>query len=248
MVIMETLKPILLVKDLKLGFTEPLHGTALNFEIPAQKLIAVIGKNGSGKSTLLSALCGGEGRISGEVRVAGASKPTYLLKPQELSDLIGYVPQEHLFPSHFRVVDLLALSRLSKLGLWGKMPGIEDPEIQRVSTALQLTSLLEKELGSISSGERQRTFLGRAILQQPKVLILDEPTNHLDPKGIGDFWKMTVGLLKEEKLSVVLSTHDLAFVERHADHVLALDKGQVVFNGPKHQYLQEAVAKKIFEI
>lgn len=245
---METVNSLFKIQDLRIGFERPFHSTPLNFEIPRHRLTAVMGKNGSGKSTLLSSLCAGDGRLSGAIYIEGGSKSVHLMKPLELSELIAYVPQEHLFPSHFRVVDLLALARLKTVGLWGSMPGKEDAEIQKVASHLNLKDLLEKEMGSISSGERQRTFLARAILQKPKALILDEPTNHLDPKGIGDFWRMITTLLKAEEITVILSTHDLAFVEKYADYVIALEKGALLFNGTKQLYLQEKIPERIFDL
>ena len=107
-----------------------------------------------------------------------------------------------------------------------------------------MSHLSEKKLGKLSTGERQRLFLARALLQDPALLLLDEPTNHLDPSGVIEFWKRLMA--RKDGKTIVVSTHDLSFVKSCAHEVIALEKGRVVFVGPKERFLQEGVIEKVF--
>lgn len=244
---METVSKIFRIEDLILGFNRPIHDGPLNFSIPSGKLVAVLGLNGSGKSTLLSVLCGGSGRLSGNAYFGEDKTPIHKFSATKLAEVVAYVPQEHPYPAHFRGVDLMGMALLQRVGVWGRLPGKSDPEIRSLSEKLRIAELLEKNLGEMSAGERQRFFLARAILQKPKVLVLDEPTNHLDPNGVEKIWDSLNRVASAERLSVILSTHDLSFVERFSDHILALGKGGVQFQGSKEKYLEECVARRIFQ-
>jgi len=213
---------------------------------PSGKLTALVGRNGSGKTTFLRAILGERVLASGEIHLEGLSRPTTSCSPRELSKAVAIVPQEHRFPSELRLVDLLRLAYLPSLGLLGRMPDENTPEIQKVLQAFGLEHLARRSLHAISTGERQKAFLARALLQKPKVLLLDEPTNHLDPGAIFDFWETLTKMRTAIPFEVVVATHDLPFVKRYAQWVCALETGNPCFQGEPEAFFTRGIPSRLF--
>ena len=101
-------------------------------------------------------------------------------------------------------------------------------------------------MDGISSGERQKAFLARAVLQNPKVLFLDEPTNHLDPFAVESFWTNLLSARRKNSFEVLVTTHDLEFIRAHADWVYALSQGKPVFDGETKSFFERDWPKKIY--
>jgi len=197
----------------QLAFAQhPLCDVVLEF--PRGKLIALIGRNGAGKTTLLRALLGEPVLSTGKLSLPG----------------VAFVPQEHLYPPDLVVRGLLGLAFLPKLGWFRHLQPQDCAAIEEALVGFGLVPLADRSLKALSSGERQRVFLARAVLQQPKVLLLDEPTNHLDPAAVRGFWELLLEKRRGASFDVVASTHDLAFVQGHADWVCGLEKGRAVFS------------------
>lgn len=202
--------------------------------IPAGALVAIVGRNGAGKTTLLRRILGSQ---PGPGRVALGRKgwDPRTLSGIGLSRLVAYVPQEPAWPADLPVRDAVGLGLLPRLGLW-RRPTADDLALREFWIArFGLGALAEFPIGRISSGERQRVSLARALLQRAEVLILDEPTNHLDPPGAAEFWRALVEA-RESLGGVLVSTHDTAFVAGHADWVLALEQGGVGFSGSRRDF------------
>lgn len=216
----------------------------LSFRLPKGKITALVGRNGAGKTTLLKALLGEPVVQSGELTLAGldARQASYA----DRARAIAFVPQEHEFPGQATIATLLKIAFLPRMGLWGNLPEGAESEIDRAMTAFGLKDLKERRLSSLSTGERQRAFLARALLQQPKVLILDEPTNHLDPAAVRTFWKTLIAEARERNLELLVSTHDLDFLRRQCDFVLALDSGKMAFEGTREAFIASGMEARLF--
>jgi iron complex transport system ATP-binding protein len=216
----------------------------LSFQLPAGKVTALVGRNGSGKTTLLRALLGDPVVVSGEMRLAGldARRASYT----DRARLTAFVPQEHEFPGDASVETLLKMAYLPRMGLWGKLPSEAPSEIDAAIESFGLSGKKSRRLRELSTGERQRAFLARAVLQRPKVLILDEPTNHLDPAALREFWKTLLEESRTRGLELLVSTHDLEFLRRHCDYVLALDGGRKAFEGPRAEFESRSIEHTLF--
>lgn len=233
-------------KDLMLGYEKrlPLFKKAISFGLPAGAIAALMGPNGSGKSTLINSLIGGTGILEGSLYCY--QKNMKHVAPKELSSFISVVPQEHSFPAELKVKNFLELAFLPTAGLFGTLPSIESPPFQEHIQKFNLRPLISRVLRNLSSGERQRVFLARALLQNPKLILLDEPTNHLDPKATAEFWKAIISYKSDNPLDVLISTHDLKFVERECDWVLALNENGLFYNGPKKKFFDEKLEARLF--
>jgi ABC-2 type transport system ATP-binding protein len=201
------------------GDLEALAPTDL--ELHAGDSVALVGPNGAGKSTLLSILAGALETSGGRV---SASVPT------------GWVPQR---PAHYA-----RLSARENLELFGRLEGILDP-------AGAATRLLErfslptgpKPSGELSVGNRQRLNVALALLGDPRVLLLDEPTASLDPGQRRRVWEV-VAELRAEGGAVCFATQNVEEVGEHADRVLVLQGGRVVYEGDPSGYAE--VAEQVF--
>ncbi len=232
-------------KSLRLGAGDwRLTPEPLSFQLPTGKITALVGRNGAGKTTLLKALLGEPVIQSGYLSLAGLDAKT--ASYADRARTIAFVPQEHEFPGQATVYTILKIAFLPRMGLWGKLPEGAGSEIERALDAFGLSSLKERRLSSLSTGERQRAFLARALLQKPKVLILDEPTNHLDPAAVRAFWKTLLSEARDRRLELLVSTHDLDFLRRQCDFVLALDCGKKVFEGTREDFLSSGMEARLF--
>lgn len=233
-------------KSLVLGTSDwTLTPEPLSFGLPEGKITALVGRNGAGKTTLLKALLGEPVVRSGDLRIAGldARSAAYGDRARH----IAFVPQEHEYPGDATVAALLELAYLPRMGLWGKIPAEAPNEIQRALLSFGLVGKQERRLHSLSTGERQRALLARALLQKPKALILDEPTNHLDPAAVRSFWKALLAETRASGLNLLVSTHDLEFLRRHCDFVLALENGKKAFEGTRESFLEQNIESVLFE-
>jgi ABC-2 type transport system ATP-binding protein len=181
----------------------------VSFSAARGELVAVIGPNGAGKTTLLSMLAGLQPPTSGSVRATGA---------------IGWVPQHPAVYSKLSVAE--------NLRLFARLEGVRDPE-DAVGRMLAQTGLAERagdELGRLSGGNRQRINIAVGLLAEPPILLLDEPSTALDPRQRARLWEW-VGGLAAEGTTVVYSTHHVQEAEAHADRVLVLADGELLFIG-----------------
>lgn len=200
----------------------------LSFRIPRGQVVALLGPNGAGKSTTMKMLTGYLAASRGVARVAGHDVSTDRLAA---AARLGYLPENGpLYPDmtplhllHF-FADMRGLSREAR-----------SEGLARVIDACDLTSILEKPIGELSKGLKQRVGLAQALLHDPDVLIMDEPTSGLDPNQIRQF-RALVDTLRQRK-TLLISTHILPEVEAMADRVLLVSAGALVFDGPPREMM-----------
>jgi ABC-2 type transport system ATP-binding protein len=181
----------------------------VSFTAAGGEKVAVIGPNGAGKTTLLGILAGAVPASSGTVEVPGR---------------VGWVPQQPALYSKLSVAENLRLfARLEKVG-------DVDAAVDRM---LEQTALRERagdEVGRLSGGNRQRVNIAIGLLSAPAVLLLDEPSASLDPRQRARLWEF-IGGLARAGTTVIFTTHDVGEAERHADRLLVLADGELLFTG-----------------
>jgi len=194
----------------------------ISFSIPRGQIVAFLGPNGAGKSTTLKILSGFLGASKGSASIAGLDIQSQRL---EASRRLGYLPENGPLYDNMVPVELLRF--------FGEMRGVEEGRLaERIDDITELCALkdvLEKPIGKLSRGYRQRVGLAQALLHDPDVLIMDEPTAGLDPNQIRDF-RTNIKKLGESK-TILLSTHILQEVSAVAERVLLIHKGKLVFDG-----------------
>lgn len=234
---------LLKAENLQIGFKRPLNATPWSFELAAGETIALVGPNGAGKTSLLLSLLGYLPLINGQITL-GDSRPLQSLKPSEWPAWFSLLPQEQPFRAAQTVEEHLQLAFAPRLKIWESPTGEMQNEILDRLRRLGIESVRYRKLGELSSGERQRIFLARTLLQKSKITFLDEPTNHLDPGGTKRFWETLVA--ERTNGTTLISTHDLDFVRSGCSRVIALAHGQLVFNGMPDQFFCGKYSDSIF--
>jgi len=185
--------------------------------------VGFLGPNGAGKSTTLRIIAGFLGFSRGKVTIGGHD-----IVAERLAALrqIGYMPEACPFYPEMRVVEFLRFRAELKAVARAKRAG----EVDRVLAAAKADDMADVLIGHLSKGYRQRVGLADALLGSPPLLILDEPTSGLDPNQMRDVRELIRGLA--ERHTVLLSTHILSEVEATCDHLLVIDRGRLVAQGP----------------
>ena len=200
----------------------------LSFELLAGDYLCIVGENGSGKSTLMKTILGLQPPISGRILTGDG------LRKNE----IGYLPQQTMvqkdFPASVREIVLSGCQ-----GRCGSRPFYNKEEKQLASDAMdkmQVTRLARRCYRELSSGQQQRVLLARALCATQKMLLLDEPVSGLDPKVTAEMYTLIEKLNREDGITVIMISHDVAAAVRYASHILHI--GDTVFFGTKEAYLQ----------
>lgn len=211
-----------------LGGREILQG--VNFKVPKGQVVALIGPNGSGKTTLLRCLLGLQKPSAGEIRLFGQTDICGAL-PR-----IGYVPQRLDVERSFAlsVREFLALRTEGARHWFFQSNKTNDQVIGASLTEIGVGELLDRPLGHLSGGQLQRVLIAFSLLRNPELLLLDEPTAGVDTPGEQTFYDLIADVQRRRKLTVVLVSHDLSMVFRHASWVYALN-GVICCEGhPEH--------------
>lgn len=194
----------------------------ITFSIPQGQIVAFLGPNGAGKTTTMKMLTGYLAPSAGSARIAGLDVHTERI---EASKRLGYLPENG--PLY---ADMTPLELLEFFGEARELePATLKKRIGEVREFCALHQVLEKPIGKLSRGLRQRVGLAQALLHDPDVLIMDEPTAGLDPNQIRHF-RDNIRQLGRDK-TILISTHILQEVDAIADHVLFVHNGRLVFEG-----------------
>ncbi len=207
------------------------------FSVPASGVTALFGPSGSGKTTLLRCLAGLEPAASGRLEVGGQ---LWLDSEQALNlpthrRALGYVFQDaRLFP-HLNVSDNLAFGqrRADK-----SLSRVQARDAQSaVIELLGLAMLLGRYPAQLSGGEQQRVAIGRALLSQPRLLLLDEPLSALDTRRKRDILPYLDRVRRELAIPIIYVSHAIEEVSRLADHLVLIEAGRVMAQGPVNELL-----------
>jgi ABC-2 type transport system ATP-binding protein len=194
------------------------------FSISEGQIVAFLGPNGAGKTTLMRMLTGFLAPSAGSAAIAGFDVHTQRI---EAAKRFGYLPESGpLYP------DMTPLELLQFFGEARELePKLLKRRIDEVVEICALELVLEKSIGKLSKGYKQRVGLAQALLHDPDVLIMDEPTAGLDPNQIKQF-RQNIQRLGRTK-TLLISTHILQEVEAVADRVLLINSGRLLFDGPR---------------
>jgi ABC-2 type transport system ATP-binding protein len=203
------------------GETVALDGVSLAVE--SGEVFALVGPNGAGKTTLVRTLTGTVEPSGGEGTVLG--EPPREVDPSE----IGLLPQAFDPPERLTVRELVT----AYAGLYDHSLPVET-----VIEDVGLTGAAETRYKALSGGQKRRTCVGIALVNEPELLFLDEPTTGIDPAGRQALWNLLEGL-SADGTTVVLTTHDMAEAARLADRVGLLEDGHLVASGAPSALVEE---------
>lgn len=198
-------------KELSIGYhtskgNRVVH-THLNFELRAGQLTCLLGANGAGKSTLLRTLAGAQASLAGEITLLGRPLPDY--SERDRSRTIGIVLTDKTQAGGLTVYELVALGRQPHTGFFGRLHDGDHALIRRALDDVGITHKAQSFVAELSDGERQKTMIAKALVQECPLIILDEPTAFLDVVSRLDTMSLLHRLAMEQHKAILLSTHDV---------------------------------------
>lgn len=229
------------IEDISFSYLEEPVIRGVAFDITDGELFGIIGPNGAGKSTLLRIL----GRVlearSGRVFLMEKSIESY--DPRELARLVAFVPQETHFGLDFTALEVVKMGRYPHLPMLALGDERDTTSVDQAVSSADIAALTGRMVNSLSSGERQRVIIARALAQRPKVLLLDEPTSHLDLKHQFEIMEL-LKRLNQAGLTVVLVSHDLNLASLYCSRILLMQGGRVeAIDRPEKIVSREWLAK-----
>jgi zinc transport system ATP-binding protein len=234
--------PLVTLNDVRvtLGDTPILRG--VTGQLARGKISALIGLNGSGKTTLLRALLK-EVPYQGSILFHCGHDHSHPLPEQ-----VGYVPQKLRFDAQMplTVMDLLALALYRRPLFLGLRRAWKEKMAAMLDRVGSPAALLNKPFEKISGGEQQRVLLALALEPCPELLLLDEPAAGIDFKDQENFYELIARLNRERNITIVLVSHEISMVSRHAHQVLCLKNGRIECEGPPQEIINREVLGRIF--
>jgi ABC-2 type transport system ATP-binding protein len=188
-----------------------------SFALPEGSVMALVGPNGAGKSTLLQLAVGLSDPSAGTIEALGSS-------PRRALPAIGFVAQDHPLYRRFSLADMLTLGRKLNPECWDDRFALDRLD--------RLGLLPADRVGRLSGGQQAHVALTLALAKRPRLLLLDEPTASLDPLARREFLQLLMETVAEDGMTVVLSSHVVAELERVCDHLVILARAQVRLAGP----------------
>jgi ABC-type Mn2+/Zn2+ transport system ATPase subunit len=209
--------PLVTLQSVSLGYDSKPVIKEVNLAIYPGSLIGLAGPNGSGKTTLFRTILGLLPPIGGS-----------LSRNCPLSNF-GYVPQSTALDPQFP----LSASEVVEMGAYGRVrpyqfiPAREKERVKEILRQIGLPHLAARSFFSLSGGQKQRMLIARALMVNPRIMILDEPLSGVDEESRRSIADLLTKLTRENGLAVFFSSHDLEMVQRVADSIVRIDKGQI---------------------
>lgn len=223
--------------NLSLGYDgkEILHG--LSFMVDQGEYLCIVGENGSGKSTLMRTILGLQSPLSGAVHTGDG------LRPNE----IGYLPQQTVVQKDFpaSVWEIVLSGCQSKCGLRPFYRKEDKVMAQKMLEKLGLTALKKRCYRELSGGQQQRVLLARALCATRSLLLLDEPVSGLDPMVTAELYQIIQGLNREDGITIIMISHDIAATIKYASHILHI--GPTIYYGTKEDYVNSPLGQRFLE-
>jgi ABC-type Mn2+/Zn2+ transport system ATPase subunit len=197
----------------------------VSLEIRRGERIAVVGPNGAGKTTLLKVIAGILALTSGRADVYGHAASGHIC--------IGYVPQRSQVDWKFpvTVADVVMMGRTARMGIF-RFPGRTDRRIVReMLERVGMADLADRQIGELSGGQQQRVFIARALAQEAELLLMDEPFTGLDAPSQEAIFAI-LDSLREERMTILVSTHDLHLAAERFDRLMLLRHALLGFGAP----------------
>ena len=214
---------IIRINNLSKRFGDVRAVNDLSFRVKEGELFAFLGVNGAGKSTTINIMCGQLSKDGGSIFIDGEDIDKNV---NSIKSKLGVVFQSSVLDSALTVYDNLE----SRAALYGIIGADFKKRLSELSDMFELSAILKRTVGKLSGGQRRRVDIARALIHNPKILILDEPTTGLDPQTRRIIWNVITDLRRNEKMTVVLTTHYMEEASE-ADFVVILDSGEISAEG-----------------
>jgi manganese/iron transport system ATP-binding protein len=220
-------QPILDVQHITVRYNGQVALEDISFHLHEGERVAVVGPNGAGKSTLFKVVSGVLQPGSGEVNIFGSRPGGHVC--------IAYIPQRSQVDWNFpvSVADVVMMGRSAKLGPLNWPHKNDWEHVRHALETVELSDLAARQIGQLSGGQQQRMFIARALAQEAELMLMDEPLSGLDTpaqEGLLDL----LDTLRDQKVTIMVATHDLDQAARHFDRILLLNHRMIAFDRPQN--------------
>ena len=233
------MKNLVEVKNIKKKYGKNDAVKGISFNIKEDEILGLLGPNGSGKTTTIGMLLGLLKPTSGEILINGQKLEGNRI---EILEQINFISPYIELPKKLTVKQ--------NLTVYGKLYKVNNinERIEFLSEKLRLGGLLNSITGELSSGQKNRVSLAKALINEPKVLLLDEPTASLDPE-VGDFVRSFLeDYKKEKKISILLASHNMNEVTRLCKSILMMKDGIIIDKGNPEELISKHGRKNLEEV
>jgi manganese/iron transport system ATP-binding protein len=214
----------------------------INFHLHVGERVAVVGPNGAGKSTLFNVVSGVLPPSSGDVTIFGSRPRGHVC--------IAYIPQRSQVDWNFpvSVADVVMMGRSAKLGPLNWPHKGDWEHVHHALQTVELSDLATRQIGQLSGGQQQRMFIARALAQEAELMLMDEPLTGLDTPSQEGLLTL-LDTLREQKVTLMVATHDLDQAARHFDRIMLLNHRLIAFDVPQNvlqtDYLLQAYGGRL---
>ena len=233
------MKNLIEVQNIKKNYGNKEAVKGISFCVQENEILGLLGPNGSGKTTTIGMLLGLLKPSSGNIFINNLKLEENRI---QILEMINFISPYIELPKKLTVKqNLYVYSKLYKV------KNIKE-RIEYLSEKLRITELLESITGELSSGQKNRVSLAKALINEPKVLLLDEPTASLDPE-VGDFVRTFLeDYKKEKKISILLASHNMNEVTRLCKSVLMMKNGIIIDKGKPEDLMNKHGRKNLEEV
>ncbi len=227
------------VINLKKNYDKKVAVNNLNFQIQKGEIIGLLGPNGCGKTTTIAMILGLLKPTSGQVIINGKNiekERIYLLNQMNFISPYVELPKK--------------LTVKENLEVYARLYGVKkiNYKIKTLSDQLRLNDFLNKKTGELSSGQKNRISLAKALINDPEILLLDEPTASLDPE-IGDYIRSFIeNYCSNKKISILLASHNMNEVERLCNKIMMMKNGSIIDDGSPNELIKKHGRKNLEEV
>jgi lipooligosaccharide transport system ATP-binding protein len=212
----------------------------ISFRVPAGEAFGLLGPNGAGKSTTMKMIGGVSQRTSGSLNIMGLDPEQH---GPEVRAHLGVVPQQDNLDEELKVRDnLLVYGRY-----FGLPMSYLKPKADELLEFAQLTDKAKSKVDALSGGMKRRLTIARSLINEPRILLLDEPTTGLDPQARHILWDRLFRL-KEQGVTLILTTHYMDEAEQLCDRLIVVDKGKIMAEGSPASLIREYSTREVLEL
>jgi len=234
------LASMIIAKGLTKKFEDFVAVDGIDFEVKRGESFGILGPNGAGKSTTMKMIAAVSKRTGGELTILG--KDPNVSGP-EIRAHLGVVPQKDLLDSELKAWENLYIyGRYFGLGRkWLKA------KVDELLAFAQLEDKRNSKVDAMSGGMQRRLAIARGLVNEPEILLLDEPTTGLDPQARHVLWDRLFRL-KENGVTIVITTHYMDEAEQLCDRLMVMDKGKIMAEGPPAELIKKYSSKEVLEV
>ena len=234
------------IKNIEVGYRTNKVLNNVSLDLKQGDFTFLLGPNGAGKSTLLKSINGILKCDKGDIIVNDKSLAQY--EDKELARVIAFIPQEFTMQFDFTVYEFVLMARYPWLNFWGHYQEKDHEIVKKYLDKLDLVSFQERLFNQLSSGEKQRVLIARALVQDTEYILMDESLSFLDINHQIEILNLLKEINQHEKKTMIMISHNLNLAAEYADRIVFLKKGEIKASGKVSEVYNEEVLGEIFEM